>query len=90
MWICEKCIHCEICDEWSKEFLHHTLLYPVKNENDCDHYKSKKEYNIEIVKEFVDKLMLTAQWLPLTAIPDRFVIVKNIKDLIREMENKTE
>ena len=91
MCICEKCIHCEVCDEWSKEFLHRTLLYPVENENDCDHYKSKKEYNIEIVKEFAAKLKEKTEEIE---IPHPYggdmtidhISPGEINKLIREME----
>ena len=36
------------------------------------------------VEEFADQLNQMAQWLPLTAIPDRFVTVSNINKLVKE------
>lgn len=36
------------------------------------------------VEEFAEQLNQMAQWLPLTAIPDRFVTVSNINKLVKE------
>ncbi len=84
MCICEKCIHCEVCDEWSKEFLHRTPLYPVENENDCDHYKSKKEYNIEIVEEFADRLINKADLIKINDFDSKWAISEQDIDEMKQ------
>jgi hypothetical protein len=39
----------------------------------------------EAVKEFAERLKKCSQWLPLVAMPDPFVIVSDIDNLVKEM-----
>lgn len=43
----------------------------------------------EAIKEFAEKLKAVCQWLPLTVIPNRFVTIEQIDDLVKEMEEES-
>ena len=43
------------------------------------------EAKAEAVKEFAERLKKCSQWLPLVAMPDPFVIVSDIDNLVKEM-----
>ena len=51
---------------------------------------SAKETKAEAIKEFAERLKANSQWLPLTAIPDSFVTVSNIDNLVKEMVGEDE
>ncbi len=67
----------------------------LKNEcfciaNECDAIKdcidtAVEEAKAEAIKEFAERLKKCSQWLPLTAIPDPFVTVNDIDNLVKEM-----
>jgi hypothetical protein len=46
--------------------------------------KELKTAKAEAYKEFAEELIENSEWLPLVSIPDRFITVKRIYDLLKE------
>ena len=47
--------------------------------------KLENSIKTEAVKEFAERLKKCSQWLPLVAMPDPFVTVSDIDNLVKEM-----
>ena len=58
------------------------------NDSFTDIGKLYSEIKAEAVKEFAERLKKCSQWLPLIAMPDPFVTVSDIDNLVKEMEVK--
>ena len=57
----------------------------------CDELRERlAKSKAEAVKEFAERLKECSQWLPLIAMPDPFVAVSDIDNLVKEMVGDTE
>jgi hypothetical protein len=52
--------------------------------------QEKSVVKAEARKEFAEELIENSEWIPLAAMPDRFITVKRINELLKEKESKEE
>jgi hypothetical protein len=88
---CLQCIYWEACKDWSNNrFPQSKNPFPLCVEDNseidiCGLYKSRSEYELEIVKKFAEKLKEKRR----TEFPcTNSVYVEDIDGFIKEMENK--